>query len=126
MESISSPKTTNCICTTKCGNTAYDRMIQCGQCEGFTHFNCTLLPGYQLQQMMTKGYRKYICPQCFGKVDKIYCNNEIEGDHEEPGVEPAISKYQLAMMEEENGELKSENSELSEKLSIANGNYAYQ
>jgi predicted RNase H-like nuclease (RuvC/YqgF family) len=120
MESISSPKTTNFICTTKCGYTAFDRMIQCGQCEGFTHFNCTLLPGYQLQQMMTKGYRKYICAQCFVKVDKIYCNNEIEGDQEEPGVEPAINNYQLAMMEEENEELKSENSELSEKLSMAN------
>ena len=120
MESISSPKTTICICTTKCGNTAYDRMIQCGQCKRFTHFNCTLLPGYQLQQMMTKGYRKYICPQCFGKVDKIYCNNEIKGDHKETGVEPAINRYQLATMEEENGELKSENSALLEKLSMAN------
>ena len=65
------PTYTN-ICTAICGEPSNPRMIKCDHCNRFTHFECTELPGYQLQQLMTKGYRKYLCPQCFGEVDELY------------------------------------------------------
>ena len=64
------------ICTARCGKVCNPHMIKCDKCEQYTHFSCTEIPGYQLQQLMTKGYRKYLCPNCFelnfGMVDPIY------------------------------------------------------
>ena len=50
-------------------------MIYCQKCEHFTHFSCTQLPGYQLAQLMTKGYRKYICAACYGDVHSDYIDS---------------------------------------------------
>ena len=55
-----------------------------------------------MESINSPKYRKCIYSKC-GKVNKIYFNNDIEGDHEESGVEGVTNEYQLTMMEEENG-----------------------
>ena len=53
-------------------------MIQCKECDKYTHFVCTRLPPSHLQRFMTKGYKRYVCDSCYGKDNEVhedYVNN---------------------------------------------------
>ena len=77
------------ICTSaNCTKVADPRMILCHTCSRYTHFECTEIPGYQLAQLMTKGYRKYVCAQCFGNVDNIYTHPSPKTDKINSNDEP--------------------------------------
>ena len=129
------------ICTSNCGIAASPHMIRCDTCNRYTHFHCTKLPGYQLQQLMTKGYRKYLCPPCFGNVEPIYdtpysvqtSEAEIQTEmmkilkevdiQTEPSENTAknpdggtITVYAMAMAEEEIQQLKNEKESMIEEL----------
>ena len=52
------------LCTANCGIPSDTHMIDCNKCDRYTHFRCTKLPNYQISQFMSKGYRKYVCPNC--------------------------------------------------------------
>ena len=49
----------------KCNNASDKYMIQCKDCENYTHYACTRLPPTQLQKFMTKGYKRYSCDNCY-------------------------------------------------------------
>ena len=38
--------------------------LECAECHRLVHYKCTILPTYQLQLFLTKGYRKYNCVNC--------------------------------------------------------------
>ena len=58
----------NSVCTVaKCNKAADSRMVACNNCDRYTHFSCTQLPPYQISMFMTKGYRRYVCEDCYVK-----------------------------------------------------------
>ena len=63
----------------ECRTPADEYMIQCKQCDKYTHFSCTRLPPVQLQRFMTRGYKRYICDNCYkAPVHEDYANNCFE------------------------------------------------
>ena len=79
---------THCVCTVaQCNKAADSRMVACNNCERYTHFSCTQLPPYQISMFMTKGYRRYVCEDCY-----VRQNGEVHSDYHEPhdtGTSPA-------------------------------------
>jgi len=59
--------------------------LECAKCKRKVHYNCTLLPIYQLQQFLSFGcsYRKYICVNCV-KIRKNLCEIVPETQSNEP------------------------------------------
>ena len=137
---LEDPAYTN-ICTANCGTEANPHMIKCDTCNRYTHFHCTKLPGYQLQQLMTKGYRKYLCSPCFGKVESIYdtpysvqtseaeiqtemikiskdVHIQTENPAENPDYESTIAVYEMTMAEEEIKQLKNEKESMGQKINV--------
>ena len=47
-------------------------MIQCKDCEKYTHFVCTRLPPSILQRFMTKGYKRYVCDSCYERDHEVH------------------------------------------------------
>ena len=45
--------------------------LECAECKRLVHYGCTLLPLYQLQQFLVKGYRKYVCSNCIVVPDYL-------------------------------------------------------
>ena len=63
----------------KCTKASNEFMIQCKECENYTHFACTRLPPTQLQRFMTKGYKRYNCEKCYKlPIHEDYTNNCFE------------------------------------------------
>jgi len=51
------------LCTQPCMSEANDSMIQCNKCQGWTHYECTQLPVYQLY-LLVHTSRRYTCEAC--------------------------------------------------------------
>ena len=93
-------------------------MIQCKQCDKYTHFACTRLPAAQLQRFMTKGYKRYNCDNCFGTVYEDYTNNCFEREwssrEQELLLEIEELKKSFSLVNEENSKLRDQLQDVSE------------
>ena len=121
-------QTTSCCTVVGCTREVVpEKMIKCDPCKRFTHFACTQLPGYQLAQLMTKGYRKYVCAACYGDIDEAYIDtrpevakSSIESQTGSAWTAWSTLKKELGLAEENVSQLKEENEILkNEKEQVA-------
>ena len=45
--------------------------LECVECKRLVHYMCTDLPLYQLQLLLTKNYRKFVCVNCVEVPDYL-------------------------------------------------------
>ena len=78
--------------------------LECATCLRLVHYKCTQLPLYQIQQFLTKNYRRFICVNCVEVPDYLM---EIVPDNEEISqLKTEITRYENTMKAYEDNELK--------------------